>query len=80
MVRQVRQQKNELVTTDTGQHVAGGHILAEPFRDGDEHAIADGMPQAVVDSLETIQIEIHHGQRALALEAFAVFPFQARVQ
>ena len=54
---------DELVTAHARHRVAGAHGVAEPFGDLHEQPVADGVPEAVVDELEVIEVEIQRRHR-----------------
>jgi len=55
---------NELVAGEARDDIgAAGQVLQAPGR-GDEHLVADGMPESVVDVLEAIEIDVVDPQHA----------------
>src|SRR5437763_13464156 len=61
-VREVVQQNRELVAAKPRDRVARAQTAFELARDGDEQLIADGMPEAVVDHLEAVEVKEQHGE------------------
>ena len=57
----VRQDQNELVASPPAARVDRAQRLADDARRAHEHAVAHGVPEAVVDRLEALQI--HHHRR-----------------
>ena len=55
-VRDVLEQERELVTAEPGHRVARPDRRAQPFADLLEHPVARGVPEAVVDRLEVVEV------------------------
>ena len=62
-IRQVLEQHRELVAAETRHGVALAHAGRQPPGGHPQRAVADVMPQRVVDDLETVEIEEQHRQR-----------------
>ena len=54
---------DEFVTAETGDDVAVAHAAAQPRRNLQQECVADVVTEGVVDVLEPIEIEEHHGHR-----------------
>ena len=54
-------QDGELVAAETGQGVARPHDAAQPVGHGAQDLVADVVAEAVVDELEAVEVEEHHG-------------------
>ena len=54
----------ELVASDPADRVLGTNARRDALRDLDEHRVAGGVPEPVVDVLEVVEIEVQHGDRA----------------
>src|SRR5437762_4722614 len=52
----------ELVSPQTGHEIGAANTGAEPVGDDFEKQISRGMPKAVVDDLEAIEVEQQEGQ------------------
>ena len=55
------QQHCELVTSETSGRIRSPYTLPQPSSDRNEQLITDGMPQAVIDRLEIV--DVHEGYR-----------------
>jgi hypothetical protein len=53
---------DELVPTDPGQQVSGVRAGLEPTGHRDQQRVPDVVPQLVVDVLEPVEVDEHHGQ------------------
>jgi hypothetical protein len=62
---QADQQHHELVAAEAGHGIVLAHRFADAARDFDQHAVANGMAEAVVDRLEAVEVEVAHRQQAL---------------
>ena len=60
LIRQSFAQHDELVAFDAGERVLGTNELAQPLGGRHQQLIADGMPEAVVDDLEAVDVEVDH--------------------
>ena len=56
----------EFVPAETGNGVLGANRRQQPLRDGSQKLVAGGMPERVVDFLETVEIEAEHRDRSAA--------------
>ena len=56
----MRQYDYKLVPADTRDRVAVTQCTRQPPGEFAQHVISHGMPQRVVDVLETVQIQKHH--------------------
>ena len=66
----VLEQQRELVAAEARRGVGRADARGQALRHLDEHLVAGGVPQAVVDRLEVVEVEEDHGH-ALALAARA---------
>ena len=57
----------ELVAPEPGERVAPAQSLLEPPADRDQELVAGGVPQAVVDDLEAVEVEEQHGEMVVLL-------------
>ena len=57
----VFQQDGELVAAQPGNRVALAHAAAEALGDGSQQLVARGVTEAVVDRLEVVDVDQHHG-------------------
>ena len=64
VVVDVLEQHRELVAPHARRHVARSYRRLDPPGRGHEHRVAPGMPAAVVDRLEVVEIEEQHGDHA----------------
>ena len=55
----------ELVAAEAGHGVARPDAAQQPFADGDEERVADGVTEALVDHLEPVEVEQDQGHRVL---------------
>ena len=62
----VVEEHGELVAAQTRQGVARPHAAFQPARGPDQQLVAGLVPQAVVDRLEAIEVEIQHGEQGFA--------------
>ena len=60
-MREPLQHRDELVTAKPGERATAGDVWRQSLRDGDEELITGGMPDAVVDDLEPVEIEEEEG-------------------
>ena len=74
--RDAGQQDHELVTAQARHDVRGAHGLAQAARHFDEHGVTQVVAQAVVDLLEAVQVQEHHGHEV----AFAFGRGQAELE
>ena len=51
------QQDGELVAADAGDQVTGADAALEPLGDGEQHLVTGGVPAAVVDVLEAVEVD-----------------------
>src|SRR5690606_2566985 len=58
--RIVEDRADELVAAEAGEHAVFGQQLPDPFGDGREHYVADGVAVDVVDLLEVVEIDHQH--------------------
>ena len=56
------EQSGELVAAEPGDQVGAGE-RGEPLRDADQHLVPGGVPVAVVDLLEVVQVEHDRDER-----------------
>ena len=56
-LKRVGLQDGEFISAEPGQRVADAHDPSEPFRRRLQQLIAGGVPQSVVDLLESVQVE-----------------------
>ncbi len=61
----LRQQDRELVPTEPGERVFVAQACPQAPGDGDQYAVADVMPEAVVDDFEAIQVKEEDRQRTV---------------
>jgi hypothetical protein len=54
------QQDAELVAAEPGRDVGGAQVVAQALGDSGQERVADGVPEAVVDGLEVVEVD--HGQ------------------
>ena len=52
-----RQQRDELVTSDTSDHVIGTQRVIEPLRRDLEDGVSGVMPQCVIDRFEVVEVD-----------------------
>src|SRR5690606_16407025 len=71
------EQHDELVAAEAEQLVAGAQAAVETLRHFHQHAVADGVAEAVVDQLEAVQVD--EQQRRLSWNA-AVLALQEALQ
>ena len=62
LARELGQQHRELVSPETRGRVGLPQTSHQPLRDAAQEAIPHGVAQAVVDHLEAIEVQEHHGQ------------------
>ena len=55
--------EHELVAAEPGEQVAGAGDAADAARDLDEHLVAGGVPERVVDELEVVEVDVERGDR-----------------
>ena len=55
----------ELVAAKPGNHITGAQAVPQPLADGAQQPIADQVAERIVDPLEAIQVQQHHGDLAL---------------
>ncbi len=60
----VRQQDGELVPAHAGQQVARAQRLLQARTDEGQQVVTDGVPEAVVDLLEPVEVDHHDGAPA----------------
>ena len=60
----VAQHDDELVAAEAAQHVAVAHDGAQPLAHAAQQLVADTVAEAVVDHLEVVEVDEHHGHRA----------------
>ena len=65
----VVEQDGELVTAEARQRIAGAKAALEPPRRRDQELVTDLVPEAVVDRLEAIEIEVEHREQRIAQRA-----------
>ncbi len=65
--RQVSQNNHKIVSADAGSGIAFAQLLSDAPGRGAQQGIATGVPQAVIDALEVVQVQIQHGHRAVLL-------------
>ncbi len=58
---------DELVTADPGDDVGRAGQRAQPLRDPGEHLVAEHVAVDVVDGLELVEVDVQHGDRAVAV-------------
>ncbi len=54
---------HELVAPEPADGVTRAEARPQPLPDADQHLVPRGVPQAVVDDLEPVEVEEHHGHR-----------------
>src|SRR5690606_5838555 len=59
------QQQRELVAADTGTDVAFAGVFGQPGRQLAQQLVAGCVPEAVVDALEVVEVEIEQGSGTL---------------
>ena len=64
VVGQVAEQDEELVAALAGQDVGVTQDAAQPCRDAGQQPVAGGVPQAVVDLFEVVEVDEHEGRGA----------------
>ena len=57
----VLQEQRELIAAEARRRVAGANTRREALRHFDQHLVAGGVPEAVVDRLEVVEVEEHDG-------------------
>ena len=57
------QQHRELVAAEAGQHGLVVQRSAQACGDLEQHPVPDQVPERLVDLLEPVQVDDHHGQR-----------------
>ena len=65
-------QEDEFVAAETGDHVARFSHLLHAFRHPLQQFVADRVPQRIVDMLEAVEVDHHHGERRRAVRMRAV--------
>lgn len=65
VVRDILQNNYKFIAAETSDGIGFPQAVLQPLRHGFQHGIARGMPQAVIDRLEMIDIHEQHGERAL---------------
>jgi hypothetical protein len=60
---------DELVPAEPGDGVGRPAALPQPAGHGDEHLVSDGVPEAVVDVLEPVEVDEEHREQVLPVEA-----------
>jgi hypothetical protein len=55
----------ELIATQAADQIARGHQFAQQLCKTHQHLVALGVPQAVVDRLEGIEVNEHQGRRVV---------------
>ena len=60
----VLEQHGELVAAEARGDVGAADGVVEPARELDEHLVARGVAERVVDGLEVVEVEEDHGRRA----------------
>ena len=68
-VADVVEQQRELVAAQPRDGVVGAQRRFEPSRDRLQQLVADGVPEAVVDDLEAVEVEEQHRRAALGVVA-----------
>src|SRR5256885_10529726 len=58
---------SELISTEPRNECAGARHLTRSTRDRDKHAITKGVPHAVIDGLEIVEIDEEHGKSLIRL-------------
>ena len=74
----VHEQQGELVPAEPRGGVGGADLVAEPARDDPEQLVAVQVAQGVVDQLEPVQVEEHHGAARLGRAASGASPTSRR--
>ena len=59
---------DELVAPEARHHVIGMHCMLEALGDADQQLIAGGVPIAIIDLLEVVEIEVKQRKRLVAGE------------
>ena len=62
----VVEQDGELVATDARERIAGAQAVLEPARGRDQELVAGLVPEAVIDRLETIEVEVENRELRIA--------------
>jgi hypothetical protein len=65
----VLQQQRELVTAEAGRRVTGADARGQALADLDQHLVAGGVAEAVVDDLEVVEVQEDHGHAAVLAPA-----------
>ena len=68
-LRYVLDQHGELVTAEPGHGVAGADAVPDPVGDVAQKTVAGGVPEAVVDQFEVVEVEQQHRDRRSRAEA-----------
>ena len=63
---QLTRENHEFIATPARHEVSVAHDLRQACRDTDEYLVAGGMPIAVVDALEVLQVQQQDGVRSAA--------------
>ncbi len=66
---QARNQDGELVAAHAGYRIRRTHASLQPPGHVDEHSVSASVSQAVVDVLESIEIDQHYAGRAFMLKS-----------
>ena len=61
----LRQQREELLAAEPAELILGAHVLAQLAGHGGQHAVALGVPVAVVDGLEVVDVDDRDRQVAV---------------
>ena len=64
LVAEVLAEHRELIAAEAGDRLLAAQRVLEALRDGEDELVARGMPQAVVDHLEAVEVEEKHGHVA----------------
>ena len=73
-------QHPELVAVETGEEVAGAHLIGEHLRDVGDDAIAGAAPEGVVDPLQVVEVDDHHRAALARQAARAEHPVDGRLE
>ena len=68
-VAEAVQQNGEFVAAEPRQRISRAQARLEPPRHRGQQLVADQVAEAVVDELETIEVEIQHGELRAAAAA-----------
>ena len=79
-VADVAAQHHELVAGEPADHVAAPDGRLEPLGQSQEHLVAAGVPERVVDQLEPVEVDEQDGQVGAALHRHQQLPLELVVE